>query len=204
MKVWYDTEFVERGPQLPIQLISIGMITEDDRSLYLINADCLSNMARHPWLAVNVMPHLPAKGAVNAILEWDTDHVDFPRVMTFDAIGPLVLDFLRDVDGLELWGYYSAYDHVVLCQLFGSMADLPAGIPMYTNDLMQRWTDMGRPDIKTPAQTEHHAFADAVWTREFSLAMDDLEIAEQLLPIMASPEILADQEFTIELEERTE
>lgn len=170
-KVFYDTEFVERGPQLPIQLISIGMVREDGNTLYLINADCLSNMARHPWLSVNVMPHLPAKGAVNEILEWDREHPDFDRVMTFDAIGPLVLDFLRATDDLELWGYYSAYDHVALCQLFGSLADLPAGLPGFTNDLMQEWQRLGSPPVKAPQYDQHHALSDAVWTMQFAQAL---------------------------------
>ena len=38
---------------------------------------------------------------------------------------------------VELYGYYSAYDHCCLCWLFGKMIDLPAGMPMYTKDLKQ-------------------------------------------------------------------
>lgn len=37
----------------------------------------------------------------------------------------------------EFYGYYSAYDHVLLCSLFGRMIDLPKGFPMYTIDLKQ-------------------------------------------------------------------
>lgn len=37
----------------------------------------------------------------------------------------------------KLYGYYSAYDHVALCWLFGKMIDLPSGFPMYTRDLQQ-------------------------------------------------------------------
>jgi hypothetical protein len=183
MKVWYDTEFVERGPQLPIQLVSIGMVREDGDTLYLINADCLSNVARHPWLSVNVMPHLPAKGAVNEILEWDREHEDFDRVLTFDAIGPIVLEFLRDAPDLELWGYYSAYDHVALCQLFGSMADLPAGIPMYTNDLMQEWSRLGAPDVRAPQYDEHHALSDAIWTKDLHERLEAWHLAPGPLEI---------------------
>ncbi len=36
-----------------------------------------------------------------------------------------------------LIGYYSAYDHVLFCSLFGIMDDLPKGFPMYTVDLKQ-------------------------------------------------------------------
>lgn len=38
---------------------------------------------------------------------------------------------------IELYGYYSAYDHVVFCWLFGKMIDLPKNYPMYTRDLQQ-------------------------------------------------------------------
>lgn len=38
---------------------------------------------------------------------------------------------------LQFYGYYSAYDHVVLCWLFGKMIDLPDEFPYYTIDLKQ-------------------------------------------------------------------
>lgn len=38
---------------------------------------------------------------------------------------------------LNFYGYYSAYDHVALCWLFGKMIDLPKSFPMYTRDLRQ-------------------------------------------------------------------
>lgn len=40
-------------------------------------------------------------------------------------------------ENVKFYGYYSAYDHVVLCQLFEKMIDLPKGFPMYTIDLKQ-------------------------------------------------------------------
>lgn len=44
----------------------------------------------------------------------------------------------------EFYGYYSAYDHVALCWLFGKMMDLPKGFPMYTRDLKQVMDDKQR------------------------------------------------------------
>lgn len=38
---------------------------------------------------------------------------------------------------INLYGYYSAYDHVTFCWLYGKMIDLPTGFPMYTIDLKQ-------------------------------------------------------------------
>ena len=43
----------------------------------------------------------------------------------------------KSYENNELYGYYSAYDHVALCWLFGKMIDLPKGFPMYTIDLKQ-------------------------------------------------------------------
>lgn len=37
----------------------------------------------------------------------------------------------------NLYGYYSAYDHVCLAWIYGKMIDLPSGMPMYTKDLKQ-------------------------------------------------------------------
>jgi hypothetical protein len=171
MRIFYDTEFVERGPQLPIQLISLGMVREDGQELYLINEECLSNVARHPWLSVNVFPWLPATGAVNDILEWDRGHPDYPNVFAFDMLAPRVREFLN-VDKPELWAYYGAYDHVVLCQLFGAMVDLPPGVPMYTRDLMQEWDRLDRKPPMPGQSHEHHALFGARWARDFWQVLD--------------------------------
>ena len=40
-------------------------------------------------------------------------------------------------NNIQFYGYYSAYDHVALCWLFGKMIDLPESFPMYTIDLKQ-------------------------------------------------------------------
>lgn len=88
---------------------------------------------------------------------------------------------------IELYGYYSAYDHVVFCWLFGKMMDLPNGFPMYTRDLKQmldekymlqenKYPDKTRleawlQDVKRlsgyPKQEkEHNALADAIWNKK--------------------------------------
>lgn len=47
---------------------------------------------------------------------------------------------------IELYGYYSAYDHCCLCWLFGKMIDLPPGMPMYTNDLKQELDNLAKTE----------------------------------------------------------
>ena len=84
---------------------------------------------------------------------------------------------------VQFYGYYSDYDWVVFCWLFGKMIDLPKGFPMYCNDLKQTLNEMPeRPkrtifgyrtieaikeDPNYPKQTkEHNALADARWNYE--------------------------------------
>ena len=198
MIICYDTEFIEQGPALPIELISIGMVREDGEQLYLINADVsLSKLIRNPWLSMNVVPHLPIKvsgmhsGMLSGIIEWDTEHEDVQRVVAADTIADMVREFcLAEDRSPELWAYYGAYDHVVLSQLFGSMAELPAGMPMYTNDIMQEWTRLDRPDILPPAPSiAHRAIDDARWCDE---ARSELSLWRAWISTGRSPSIDGD------------
>ena len=61
----------------------------------------------------------------------------------------------------EIWAYYASYDHVVFCQLFGTMMDLPNGFPMYTKDIKQLCDDLGNPELPKQESGEHNALADA-------------------------------------------
>jgi hypothetical protein len=180
VRIFYDTEFIERGPDLPIQLVSIGMVREDGQELYRINADMsLPTIYRMDWLRKNVLPHLPVKvegeAGGQAILVWDAEHPDYAKVKPRQDIRDDVYDFVigglatEPVPDPELWAYYGAYDHVVLTQLFGSMAELPLGFPMMTMDLVQPMAGMDVTDIPGIAiqqGNEHHALDDARWTRD--------------------------------------
>jgi hypothetical protein len=167
MKVWYDTEFWERGPSHPIDLISIGMIREDGEELYLINGDApISEIAeQHPWLRDNVLRQLPLRldpTGVAWTAKWDLDHPAAPAIWARDALADQVRRFLLDRLGpLELWAWYGAYDHVVLAQLFGRMIDLPTGIPMWTNDLRQEVHRLGNPQMPEQPSGLHNALEDA-------------------------------------------
>lgn len=176
MRIFYDCEFVERGRDLPIQLVSIAMVREDGYELYLINQEALSNVVRHPWLSLNVVPELPIRFDDPYIFEWDKEHEDYDNVMALDSMPPLILDFLaKGLEGqVELWAWYGAYDHVVLCQLFGAMGELPAGVPMFTHELAQLAEE--HPQVVLPPQPirRHNAIHDARWVREAFKRIDDV------------------------------
>jgi hypothetical protein len=145
MKIWFDTEFIEDGKT--IDLISIGMVREDGKTLYLENLS--ADVARaSEWVRDNVLTKL--------------DYVS--HGVSREEIGPKVLDFVGKKP--EFWAYYADYDWVVLCQLYGTMMDLPKGWPMYCRDVKQLCDDLGNPPlIKQTEGSEHNALADAIWTK---------------------------------------
>ena len=50
---------------------------------------------------------------------------------------------------IELYGYYSSCDHVVLSWLFGRMIDLPKSFTMYIIDLKQNLDELSEDEIKS-------------------------------------------------------
>jgi len=164
MRFWYDCEFLEDGRT--VDLISIGLLAEDGRELYLVNEDIGSGplydrIRGHAWLMQNVVPSLPLAKQAPGHFWLDGDA---PGIVSHRFIGNLVRDFLlEDASGVELWAWYGAYDHVALAQLFGPMVDLPEGIPMYTHDMQQELDRRGITEDRLPDQvgTAHNALDDA-------------------------------------------
>lgn len=145
MKIWFDTEFIEDGKT--IDLISIGMVREDGATLYYEPRECRRDLASD-WVKENVLPHLQGGEAI----------------MSREYIARKIVEFAGEKP--EFWAYYADYDWVALCQLFGRMIDLPKGWPMYCRDLKQVCDSIGNPHLPAQATTEHHALADAIWTKE--------------------------------------
>jgi len=145
MKIWFDTEFIEDGKT--IDLISIGMVREDGQTFYAENSECKRDLASD-WVKKNVYPHLQGGSYV-----WNRkDMAEY--IVAFAGEKP------------EFWAYYADYDWVVLCQLFGTMMDLPKGWPMYCRDVKQLCDEAGNPELPKQTSGEHHALADAKWTRK--------------------------------------
>jgi hypothetical protein len=146
LRYFYDSEFVEDG--VTIDLISIGVVAEDGREYYAVSTEFDPERAG-PWVRRNVLPKLPPRSS------------DLWR--SRGRIRDDLQKFLIPRPGVrpELWAWISAYDHVALCQLWGSMVDLPAGIPRFTNELRQHWAAHGCPELPAPPPNAHDALADA-------------------------------------------
>ncbi len=125
MRYFYDCEFIEDGKT--IDLISIGIVAEDGRELYLQSAEFDAEKASswvqdHVFTSLLVCPRLsgnvrglyahaegqctftnPSKGIIGA-------YADCPW-RTREQIKREILHFM-DIEKYgkpELWGYYSAY-----------------------------------------------------------------------------------------------
>ena len=165
MKVYYDCEFIDSGKD--IEFISIGMVREDGKEYYAVtnNGVTINKAVRHDWLRSNVVNQLPITLGTGNGWDWDFDHNDHKNIKSRDDIRADLRKFLLDVSDLELWAWYGAYDHVALAQLFGTMLDLPTGIPMWTNDLRQELHRLGNPRYPEQQKGAHNALADAKWNR---------------------------------------
>lgn len=171
MKYWLDTEFIEDGKT--IDLLSIGIVAEDGRELYLESAEAHFAKASE-WVKTNVFPHL-GHYVHGAHVSWD-DVPSCPAAFR-EAIADSVKRFCdpERCGKPEFWGYYADYDWVVLCQLFGTMMDLPKGWPMYCRDIKQWCDDLGNPRLPEQGKGEHHALADAQWNRKVWAFLKELE-----------------------------
>lgn len=204
MKYFLDCEFIE-GFHKPISgkrrhfidLISIGIVAEDGREYYAISNEFRSKDA-DDWVKKNVIQKLDSKNTFRSGLITPTMMVSGPIWKSNKEIRNGILTFFgckrdqlfyRAPDGVEVYGYYSDYDWVLFCSLFGRMIDLPKGFPMYCKDLKQmmdekvysayinnpnkavhtfdnalRWL---KEDPRYPrGGDDHNALADAKWNYE--------------------------------------
>lgn len=153
-----------------IDLISIGIVAEDGREYYAISNEFNPNDA-DKWVKENVIGKLERKsyviGGMDIAKEQGHDKLFKSNItiaqeivqfvhqpimkkyddgMSFrDDILNAVYDSHADAAPMEcpheFYAYYSDYDWVLFCSLFGRMIDLPKGFPMMCIDLKQTLDD---------------------------------------------------------------
>lgn len=144
MRFWFDTEFIEDGKT--IDLVSIGIIAEDGRTYYAISSE-FDPYKASDWVKENVLMKLE----------------DIPTKSRKE----IAEDIVRFVgEEPEFWAYYADYDWIVLCQLFGTMMDLPDTWPMYCLDIKQLAWSIGDPKLPQQDDGHHNALADAKWNKD--------------------------------------
>jgi len=161
MKYFLDSEFIEDGTT--IELISIGIVAEDGREYYAISNE-FNPAKASKWVEENVLSHLPAMGSrIRQKIGGDESRITRawkPR----EQIKQDILAFVGDAP--EFWAYFADYDWIILCQLFGTMMDLPEYFPKYCRDIKQLADDLSLYPIPIPDATPlHNALADARWAK---------------------------------------
>lgn len=181
-----------------VDLISIGIVAEDGRTYFSLSKEYNYSEA-NDWVKKNVILPLyidfVSGDARNSLgvenfhkvygksnkeiakeLEW---FIKKPMYNTdyapgHDSSTTLWEKYIAYEGKPEFYGYYSDYDWVVFCSLFGTMMDLPKGFPMYCKDLKQTldekansFSSMELSKMKYPKyrkQTnEHNALYGAGW-----------------------------------------
>ncbi len=147
-RYFYDCEFIEDGTR--IDLVSIGVVDEHGREFYAVSTEFDDSRAI-PWVRRNVLDKLPSPA----------DKAWRARTQIRDDLLAFLTAPLAPGEGIELWAWFAAYDHVALAQLWGAMSALPRVVPRFTKELRQRWDDLGRPPLPQPPADQHDALADA-------------------------------------------
>ena len=157
MQYFVDTEFIEDGKT--IDLVSLAIVAEDGRELYLVSSEFDPEKASE-WVRQHVLTNLAGD---DGVIPYCTRAEMKQRVLDF--VGP---------EKPRFWSYYGAYDWVAIAQLMGTMMDLPGHWPMYCMDIKQWCVQCGDPQLPPQASTEHNALADARWNRDAYQFLVDL------------------------------
>lgn len=146
-RFFFDTEFMDHGDR--VELISIGVVGHG-REYHAVNMH--ANLARaNGWVRENVIRHLPEDDAL-----WKA-----PEQIRDD-----LANFLNVGAPAELWAYYSAFDWVLFCQLFGGMMSLPKYVCGFCSDLKQYAVMLGNPLLPVQTGRAHDALEDARWNAQ--------------------------------------
>lgn len=154
MKYWLDCEFIEDGKT--IDLVSIGIVSEDERYYYAISNEFDESKASD-WVKENVLTQIKEESYI----------YKKPRNLIKNEILGFVFNAnYTSSDKPEFWAYYADYDWVCLCQLFGTMMDLPKEFPRYCKDIKQWCDQLGNPRLPEQKEGNHNALSDARWNKQ--------------------------------------
>jgi len=147
MKIFFDTEFIEDGKT--IDMISIGAVKENGETFYAISNEFNAENAS-TWVKENVLDKLTPS---------ELEKYSAPK----KEIAEEFVKFCGK--NPEFWAYYADYDWVLLCQLYGTMMDLPEAFPKFCMDIKQLQVHKGNPELPTQESGEHRAIDDAKWNQ---------------------------------------
>lgn len=163
-RYFIDSEFMEDGET--IIPLSLALVSDDGREFYY-EFDDVDHSLANEFVTEHVLPNLFMHQGQEP---WKDVH--WPAgIANHKRIKEVLLEFVRNGKGTpEFWGYFSDYDWVLFCQLFGRMVDLPQGWPFFCLDLRQeiyRLESMGTSVERIQQYgAAHNALYDARWIKE--------------------------------------
>lgn len=131
MKIFFDTEFT--GLHKNTTLISIGMVSEDNRQFYAELTDYDENQCDE-WITKNVLSHLYTKSLDN--IE-KSPYISNLHIGNKEDISKALFIWLKQFDTVEFISDVSHYDFVLLIDLFGSAWNLPKNVCPSCYDINQ-------------------------------------------------------------------
>lgn len=188
------SEWVKMNVILPMYLHNVhgdkrNHMTVDTFHKYIPNGKSNKQIAKEIIDFVN--PRVSFKAAKEGIIcfshmedpsYWIEEHSGIPNDSSYEPKHRLFTEPPKWIAQPTFYGYYSDYDWVVFCSLFGTMMDLPKGFPMYCIDLKQTLDEKAEKysnarhvskdqilkELKSsssyPKQSnEHNALDDAKW-----------------------------------------
>ena len=206
MNYYLDTEFIETPGS--IELISIGITDEKGNDFYMISSEFDESKA-NDWVKTNVINKLGNKERHTKaeIKQKLIEYIEYTsNIKYFHKEGEQSRFMKRGKEqdenhyidlvkgDIDWWAYYADYDWVVFCWLFGTMMDLPKGMPMYCKDLKQEMDHAEFPDNLKPKQgNEHHALDDAKWNRALHNTLIAFEMQKREKDMHKEYEALRDE-----------
>lgn len=160
-RFFLDTEFNQ--DKTFVELISIGIVSDDGREYYAQNADRDTSMDQQ-YVIENVLPLF--------------DTVSWKPITT---IAKEVTDFLmvgvEQDPGIEIWAWYGNYDWVAFCgTLYGNMVAVPPTLPWNVMDLKQYADYLEHTERPASPEGEHNALVDARWNKDYYRLLVNFDI----------------------------
>lgn len=132
MKLFFDTEFT--GLRKDTTLISIGIVSEDERRFYAEFTDYNQKQC-NDWIRENVIKHLYAHFPKRDMFDYKTRSVTAWGDKTHVKV--MLIDWLNQFDEIQFVSDVCHYDFVLLIDLFGCAFDLPQNVNPACHDINQ-------------------------------------------------------------------
>ena len=143
MKLFFDTEFT--GLHKDTTLISIGIISEDERTFYAELTDYDKSQV-DDWIKENVIDNLQLSSFIDGFVPPQSDNMVLR--CTKKTLKNELKIWLSQFDEVEIWSDCLSYDWVLFNDLFGHAFNIPKNIYYIPFDICTLFKIKGiDPDI---------------------------------------------------------